>query len=451
MTDQTTPKWVNKEIFHGLLEQSNQNFKAILKFVPTSAISKGENYLTIVLRIQIEMQLKVSDDSTEDISYILKIPLVPEDQENDFHDMFEAETDMYNYLIPELEDLYAKNTSISPKFKPLHLKFPGTEIKSDYILLEDLRKKGYRNADRSKGLEQFEVEAALKKLAQWHAASAKRVVELGDYEQGIRESYFTAEHQKMLDEFNINFCMPFLECMQKYNLDPGQLVLISDYTSKLTDLNIEFGKNDPMELSVLNHGDFWCNNFMFKYKDSSEVEDVCFVDFQLPKYGNQIVVKKSNDLITNFILLGTPAQDLFCMLMTSPKFSIKLDKFDHFIEYYHQQLVAHLSLLNYNRNAPTLAQFHTHLHRYSFWGKSFMRSVFRIDSKCKPLVISAFICAQRMLPIVLLPPGVYSNIGNIMGNSEEAMAFKRKMFLLPAYVDQIKVILPWLINRGYIR
>jgi len=47
-----------------------------------------------------------------------------------------------------------------------------------------------------------------------------------------------------------------------------------------------------MELSVLNHGDFWCNNFMFKYKDDSEVEDVCFVDFQLPKFGNRMIVKK---------------------------------------------------------------------------------------------------------------------------------------------------------------
>ncbi|XP_041674673.1 uncharacterized protein LOC108113685 isoform X2 [Drosophila eugracilis] len=406
MSDLPTPKWVNQELFHGFLEQSNGDFKAILKFVPTSAISKGENYLTIVLRIQIAMQLK------EDISYILKIPLVPEGEDDDFHEMFDSEIKMYDHLIPELEELYTKNTAISPKFKPTHFKFPGTVVKSDYMLLEDLRKKGYRNADRTQGLEQFEVEAALKKLAQWHAASAKRVVELGEYEKGIRESYFTTEHQKLLDEFNINFSMPFLECMQKYNLDPGQLVLISDYTSRLTDLYIEFGKNDPMELSVLNHGDFWCNNFMFKYKDNgSEVEDVCFVDFQLSKY-------------------GTPAQDLLCMLMTSPKFSIKLEKFDHFIEYYHQQLCEHLSLLNYNRNAPTLAQFHTHLHRYSLW---------------------AFICAQRMLPIVLLPPDVDSNIGNVMGNSEEAISFKRKMFLLPAYVDQIKVILPWLINRGYIR
>ncbi|XP_020811176.1 uncharacterized protein LOC110186367 [Drosophila serrata] len=410
MTHQEIPSWVNQQLFHGLLEKNNKNFKAIVKFVPEAAISKGENYLTIVLRIHIEMQLK--DESTEDVSYILKIPLVPDAQDHDFHDMFTTELDMYDRLIPELESIYANNTTISPKFKALHFKFPENAVKCDYILLEDLRKRGYKNVDRTQGLEQFEVEAVLKKLAQWHAASAKRVVDQGEYEKSLRESYFTAEHQKLLDEFNINFCVPFLECMQTYNLDPGQMVLISDYTSRLTDLNIEFGKNDPLELSVLNHGDFWCNNFMFKYTDaSSEVEDVCFVDFQLPKY-------------------GTPAQDLMCLLMTSPKFSIKLKKFDHFIEYYHHQLVEHLGLLSYNRNAPTLAQFQAHLHRYSLW---------------------AFICAQRMLPIVLLPADLDSNIANVMGNSEEATAFKRKMFLLPAYVDQIKVILPWLIQRGYIR
>lgn len=145
--------------------------------------------------------------------------------------MFTTELDMYDRLIPELEEMYARHTSISPKFKPLHLKFPEKEaVKCDYILLEDLRCKGYRNVDRTQGLELFEVEAVLKKLAQWHAASAKRVVDLGEYEQSLRESYFTAEHQKFLDEFNINFCVPFLECMQKYNLDPGQMVLIVSCT-----------------------------------------------------------------------------------------------------------------------------------------------------------------------------------------------------------------------------
>lgn len=78
-----------------------------------------------------------------------------------------------------------------------------------------------------------------------------------------------------------------------------------------------------------------------------------------------------------YLILGTPAQDLLCLLMTSPKFSIKLEKFDYFIEYYHRQLVEHLGLLSYNRNAPTLAQLHAHLYRYSLWGKAWVRSSFR--------------------------------------------------------------------------
>ncbi|XP_034659857.1 uncharacterized protein LOC117895984 [Drosophila subobscura] len=410
MNKQTAPEWVNKQLFVGLLEQTHDDFKAITNFATKAAISEGENYLTIVLRIQIGMQLK--DDSEKEVSYILKIPLVNESgDDHEFHDLFIAEFQMYDRVIPELEALYAKNTSIAPSFKPLHLKFPAMTTKCDYILLEDLRTRGYRNAERTVGLDQLEVEAVLKKLAQWHAASAKRVTDLGEYEQGLRESYFTPEHLKLIEGFNMSFTVPFLECMQKYDLDPGQLLLISDYTSRLTDLYMEFGANDPQELNVLNHGDFWCNNFMFKYTDSGQVEDVCFVDFQLPKY-------------------GTPAQDLFCLLMTSPKFDIKLGKFDYFIEYYHRQLVEHLALLKYNQNAPTLSQLRANLRKNSLW---------------------AFICAQRMLPIVLMPPDEGSNIGNVMGDSEEASAFKRKMFQSPAYVQQIKTILPWLIERSFIR
>lgn len=58
MADEAIPEWVNQQLFHSLLEQSNNNFKAIVKFAPEAAITKGENYMTIVLRIHIEMQLK---------------------------------------------------------------------------------------------------------------------------------------------------------------------------------------------------------------------------------------------------------------------------------------------------------------------------------------------------------------------------------------------------------
>lgn len=55
-----------------------------------------------------------------------------------------------------------------------------------------------------------------------------------------------------------------------------------------------------------------------------------------------------------------------------------------------------------------------------------------------------------MLPVTLFPPSADSNVENFMGESEAAMNFKRKMLLNPTYVNQIKLILPWLIERGFI-
>ncbi|XP_023036013.1 uncharacterized protein LOC6650744 [Drosophila willistoni] len=408
------PDWVNQQLFQGLIKEHYSNLLAIEKFTSKAAISMGENYLTIVLRIQIEMQMK--DETKKDVNYILKIPLVNDrGDDHEFHDLFVSELDMYDRLVPELESIYAKNTSLLVKFKPLHYKFTDKEMlpKCDYLLMEDLRAGGYKNVDRTVGLNQREMEAVLKKLAQWHSASAVRVSQLGDYEEAYKVSYFSEEHIKFIDGMNISFCVPFLECMQQaYGLDPGEQILISNYMSRLTDLYMDFGRINPAELNVLNHGDFWCNNFMFKlHEESNEILDVCFVDYQLPKY-------------------GTPAQDLFCLLMTSPQLGIKLSNFDYFVEFYHQELTKHLVLLHYNRNVPTLQQLQQNLFENSLW---------------------AFLCAQRMLPIVLLPADVDSHIGNFMGETEEAVAFKRKTFLSPAYVEQIKLILPWLIARSYIR
>lgn len=58
MSTVTAPEWVNQQLFSDLLKQNYADFDAIQKFECTSAISGGENYLTIVLRISIEMRLR---------------------------------------------------------------------------------------------------------------------------------------------------------------------------------------------------------------------------------------------------------------------------------------------------------------------------------------------------------------------------------------------------------
>jgi len=58
MTTVNAPDWVNKQLFTGLLKHNYNDFETIKKFGCTAAISGGENYLTIVLRIEIGMQMK---------------------------------------------------------------------------------------------------------------------------------------------------------------------------------------------------------------------------------------------------------------------------------------------------------------------------------------------------------------------------------------------------------
>lgn len=251
MSSVDAPEWVNQHLFSGLLKQNYNDFDTIQKFECTAAISGGENYLTIVLRIGIVMRLKggsviyiyfmyayreatqtyiiylQADKSSKDMSYILKIPLVNDrGDEHDFHDLFITEVDMYERLVPELEELYARHTKLAIRFKPAHLKFTENSPNCDYILMEDLRMQGYINLERMFGLGQTEIKAVLKKLAQWHAASAQRVVELGDYEEKYQKSYISPESYKWIEQANVTFNVPFLECLQLYNLEPGQQQLI---------------------------------------------------------------------------------------------------------------------------------------------------------------------------------------------------------------------------------
>lgn len=52
------PKWVNKENFHKMLSQAIEDLEDITFFRASRAMVSGENYSTLILRVQIEMKLK---------------------------------------------------------------------------------------------------------------------------------------------------------------------------------------------------------------------------------------------------------------------------------------------------------------------------------------------------------------------------------------------------------
>lgn len=111
--------------------------------------------------------------------------------------------------------------------------------------------------------------------------------------------------------------------------------------------------NVPMKsgFQIMNHGDLWLNNMMFRRDSDNKTLDAIMIDFQLSFW-------------------GTPAIDLFYFLLSSVADDIKIIHFDDFISFYHEQLTSALKRLDFGQNIPTLAELHEDLLDKSFFGSS---------------------------------------------------------------------------------
>lgn len=162
--------------------------------------------------------------------------------------------------------------------------------------------------------------------------------------------------------------------------------------------------------NVLNHGDFWCNNILFKYSSDGDLEDCLFVDFQNTNY-------------------GSPAQDLFYFIISSTQVDIKTSQFEYLIRYYHQHLAENLRLLKYPiEKIPSLIEIHKQLIAYGSWAT--FTSVFTMG-------------------VVLLDPTDKANFENFLDNQKESVEFKNSVYSNWRYVQHINELLPWLFNRGF--
>lgn len=105
--------------------------------------------------------------------------------------------------------------------------------------------------------------------------------------------------------------------------------------------------------NTLVHNDLWPPNIMIKGGCSSEeapFENITFIDFQNT-------------------LWGSPALDLHLFLNMSVCESLKPDRFDELVEFYHSHLVGCLQRLKYNGHVSTWTEFHSEYLERKIMGK----------------------------------------------------------------------------------
>lgn len=150
---------------------------------------------------------------------------------------------------------------------------------------------------------------------------------------------------------------------------------------------------------------------MFKYNEKGEREDTILVDFQMGKY-------------------GSPCQDLAYFIFSSVNQAIRLEKFDYFIKYYHDNLKENLKLLDYPKPIPTLSELHIMFLK---------KSVFASSTVFGTLAVALLDLSNSSADYKL---------DHLLSDDQNGFDFKRLMYTNAKYVKCLNDILPWLENRG---
>ena len=128
------------------------------------------------------------------------------------NNIFELEQKMFETIIPQFEQMYEK-AGLSIKFGARSYKLNTEE---GNLLLEDLKPYGFKNADRLKCLDMVHTKAVLKKLAQYHAASANRTITEGPYEEKFLVGSYKEDMKAVIENVFVTATGPVKDCLKMY-------------------------------------------------------------------------------------------------------------------------------------------------------------------------------------------------------------------------------------------
>lgn len=318
------PIWLNNELIEEILQKQDKNLKVVNVKIE-EACGKGENFASKIMRIHVDVKIKkISEKKTFLLKFVNDGILGKFFCENG---MFGREIEMYANTMPLIRELYDKyypNDKIAPNTTYLE------KDDNRMFIMEDLSLSGHKPGDRISGMDLEHCQLVLKKLGRFHAISALLVEQNPKVFDEYKKSIFFS---KIFENF-------FSSLIRSLALEaenwPDQKHLIPKL-QKLADNVQQIGqkalKHQPEEFLVLNHGDLWTANMLFKYTDSGNLLDAILVDYQA-------------------VFWGTPMIDLSYFLCSAVKGDYYENR-DLLIKTYYDSLSETLKEIDYPKEVPT--------------------------------------------------------------------------------------------------
>lgn len=319
------------EFFEKLLRDYLENKQITLLGMSKSLASeKGDNFFSEIYRIflRYNSDLKCSGKIEEETMTLIIKSEITNVKKEAIHEMFVKEFRILQQVLPKVEKLMG--CSIGPKL--LYNNENG-----NFIIMEDLVSRGFKMLNRQNGLSLSQCFVAIEKIARFHAATValteKEPKTTKYFVEGMISGKYTQNYFRFLEVSLLNLC----EGVKRWNDEECNRVVdkLKNIISTLKPRLLSMYEYDADEFCVLNHGDFWTNNIMFKNDETEDPSDSMFIDYQCSVY-------------------TSPAIDLQYFLCICPELKIKCDKDDLFLSKYLKVIENELTRMNCQTKVPTL-------------------------------------------------------------------------------------------------
>ncbi|XP_076654906.1 uncharacterized protein LOC143360182 [Halictus rubicundus] len=315
----------------------------ILSITNQSFSEKGLNFLSELRKVTVRYRgISKNGSSPEERSTVFVVKLEPSEEypKSMVHqqDMFLVETRFLRDVLPVIRETI--DHPVGPRL------WHGCDDRR-VLIMENLDEQQFSMKDRQKGLTFEHCCLVLRTMAKLHAATVavhEKKPELTEpFGDGGIVSKKCPEVFLRLMEVSLQRIGEQIKGWSDEKCVRAAPKII-EMAKSIGEECIKAYEHDPDEFCVLNHGDCWINNIMFKENERGEPVDLRLVDYQMAVY-------------------TSPAIDLLYFLNICPEFSIIYDKDDYFVELYLNTLKETMEKINCETSPPTMQQLKRALHK----------------------------------------------------------------------------------------
>ncbi|XP_034195304.1 uncharacterized protein LOC117611459 [Osmia lignaria lignaria] len=334
---------IDKHLFEKALRRKSDETVQVLEIKNNPISDIGLNFLSDLFEVSVRYTVTSKKEKTKSersTDVFIKIePLndVPRDLVRQ-QDLFLIELKVLRDVLPKIKQL------MSCQLGP-HLWYGSDN--PPVLMMEDLKNRGFIMKNRQKGLSFEHCNLAIQQIAKLHAGSVavfEKDPETIEFFRngGIVSPKCPTSYLRLMEVSLIRISNEIRNWEDKKCANAAdKLIKVAETIGTRC---IDAYKYDPDEFCVLNHGDCWINNMMFKENEKGEPTDLLLVDYQMAVYTSPVI-------------------DLIYFLNICPEFSVKYDNDDYFLKIYLNTLKETMRSIGCKTKPPTMQQLKDALHK----------------------------------------------------------------------------------------